>query len=242
MNQKVEQNAKEIERLFRRAEWHPEYGGHDVIGRSVPYYPSGEDHYGIIAFESVVLVWHDRGREDGRGLFQIFHVQEDGNTAIWTRGVPSPTRAAELLERYGIPMADADASMKRIPEEDDDLGVIDVALRRLDGHAGAVRALETGGWRMRDIQLRFDKASESPDHIRANAQVRSGDVAYEMGLTLLPFNSYWVYDLEWVNVPPHAAPLKAREVTPAGRVLSAQVAFKSLFEYHEATLNSVRGE
>src|SRR5918992_3168871 len=105
MNQKVKQNAKEIERLFRRAGWHPEYGGHDVIGRSVPHYPNGEEHYGIIAFESVVWVWHDRGREDGRGLFQIFHVREDGNTAIWTRGVPSPRRAAELLERYGIPMA-----------------------------------------------------------------------------------------------------------------------------------------
>jgi hypothetical protein len=228
-NEQIEQNAKEIEQLFRRSGWNPGYGGHDVIGRSVPSFPGEEENYGIIAFESVVWTWHDRGREDGRGLFQIFHVQEDGDTAIWTRGVHSPTRAAELLERYGIPMDEADASMKRVPEEVEDSGVMAEALRRLDGHAGAVRALETGGWHMCDIRLRFDKAPEPSDHIRANAQVRRGDVAYEMGLTLLPFNSYWVYDLEWVNVPPHAAPLKAREVTPAGRVLSAERAAEFLF-------------
>jgi hypothetical protein len=244
MNQKVEQNAKEIERLFRRAGWDAGYGGHDVIGRSAPFTSAGDGHYGIIAFESVVWVWHDRGREDGRGLFQIFHVREDGDTAIWTRGVPSPRRAAELLERYGIPMAEADGSMKRVPEEDDDSSAIVGALRRLEGHAGAVRALETGGWCLHDIRLRLNKppGGEAPDYILARTEIRYEGVVYEVGITLLLFDSYWVYDLEWLNAPPHVTPLGAREATPVGRALSAERAAECLLEHHQANLNGIRGE
>lgn len=242
-NEQTERNARELERLFRRAGWHLENGKYDVTGRSVPFVASGEEHYGIIAFDSVVCRWHDRGRQEEDALFQIFHVRENADTAIWTRRVPSPTRAAELLERYGIDMYEADESMKRVPEEEEDSGAIAEALRRLDGHAGPVRLLETGGWCVRDILVRLNKApgDETPDHIRANTEIRYEGVALKVGLTLRLFNSYWVYDLEWLNAPPHETPLRGREATPVGRALSAERAAECLFEHHEVTLNGVRG-
>jgi hypothetical protein len=63
MNEEVEQNAEEIEQLFRGVYWSTEYNGHDVIGRWVP--PA--DHttqYGIVAVESVVWDWQNRSLQE----------------------------------------------------------------------------------------------------------------------------------------------------------------------------------
>jgi hypothetical protein len=140
----IEQNAREIEWLFKRVDWYTEYNGHDVIGRCEPQ-PGDPTHFGIVALESVVWDWHNRSLgETELANFQIFRVEEVVQTAIWTRREVSPSRAKELLDRYGIPMHEADRTRKLVPENEEIVRTIDLQ-HRVSGYGEIVRDLEASG-------------------------------------------------------------------------------------------------
>jgi hypothetical protein len=224
MNEREERSAKEIESLLEAMGWIVErtHSG-DVIGRSSPVVLDTE-HYGIITFNSVVLLWDTRNWwQPGTVTFQIFHVRREGTTAIWTRKAHIPQRVEQLLRRYGVPMHQADASMQLVPAEEEGLEVTTDTQHRLGLYVNLVRELEAGGWRVRDIKLRLDKAPtlDLQDYVQAyTVFLRDGGMC-ELGLYLRPVGDAWMYDLKWVYAPPDT-PLEAYQVRSAGTILSPE--------------------
>ena len=107
MNTLVHQNAEEIKGLFEEDGWEAEeIGTGKVVGRWGALTAQGVGRYAIIASEPVVASWHDLvNREETLWYFTILdHYGDLGIVTAEVFFLPSPEQAAELLERYGLPM------------------------------------------------------------------------------------------------------------------------------------------
>lgn len=234
MNEEVKQNAQEIEHLFRQVYWSTEYNGHDVIGRWVP--PADHTtHYGIVAVESVVWDWQDRRlQEKDSANFQIFRVRENEQLAIWTRREVSPSRTIELLDRYGIPMHEANRTRKLVPEEEEVARTIDLR-NRLSECAQPRRDLMASGWRVEGMQV---MPNESADVIRAHADFVKDVETDTLELRLALHDDFWVHTFEWLDEP-HGVSVTTRHETPVGKVLEPEQAALIHAEKAESALGTV---
>jgi hypothetical protein len=231
MNEQIERNAREIESLLEAEGWTVERTrAGDVIGRSRPVIFDTE-HYGIIAFNSVVMNWDNRDWwEPGAVTFQIFHVLREGTTAVWTRMAHTPQRVEQLLRRYGVPMHQADASLQLVPAREEGLEVTTDTQHRLGLYVNLVRELEAHGWRVLDIKLRLNETPtlDSHDYVHAHTELLRTDGMCELRLYLRPVGDAWIYDLKWVNAASHT-PLETYKVKSAGTILRPEQAADLLF-------------
>ncbi len=88
---------------------------------SVGYSVTGSERVGGDDFRYYIIAYKPVIEAVGRGEQPVFELfDEERGTVAYARKVPTPSKAAELLERYGIPVEEGDevqAQLPRVPEQ-----------------------------------------------------------------------------------------------------------------------------